>query len=325
MSAWSHAQTLTAALPFARPQVPGGHDVMLEVDIPEGGVLVLECTFLPKPAPLVIVLHGVSGSSKDSYVVRAARAFLRAGFHTARLNQRGSGLGMGKARRLAHAGLGEDLALAVRFLSQRSDVTTIGSLGFSLGGHVALSCAADVADQQERLDKLRALATISAPVDLVDSARGFDALRAGRFTGFYERRMVASLIQRARAVHESGHPVPFLPAALDAITTIRGFDELVTCPSHGFRDVDDSSPRASVAPRLHRIGLPTLMVHANDDPMVPVTALRTLHASARISSAVDVVILPTGGHVGFIEGFTQLWDATSAVHRALLHMKRHLA
>lgn len=326
MSVWSHAQTITAALPFARPHPRGVHDVVEEVLVPGEGALVLACTFLPNPAPLVVVLHGVSGSSQDHYVVRAARAFLRAGFHVARLNQRGSGLGTGKSRRLGHAGLGEDLALAVAHLSKRDDVTAIGALGYSLGGHLALSHAAELAEHSaaERSTKLRAVVSVSAPVDLHESMRAFDSLR-GRFTGVYERRIVASLLERARGMKAFAPEAPFTPEDLARVVTIRDFDAVVTVPSHGFASVDDYYTRASVGPRLGDITVPTLILHAADDPMVPVTALRTLHAAERTSRAIDVVIVPTGGHVGFVEGLTQLWDATGAVGRALAHLKRHLA
>lgn len=325
MSVWSHAQTITAALPFARRHPRGVHDVVEAVAIPgDGGALFVACTFLPNPAPLIVVLHGVSGSSQDHYVVRAARAFVRAGFHVARLNQRGSGLGAGKARTLGHAGLGEDLELAVRALSQRDDVTSIGALGFSLGGHVALSFVADAADDRARLAKLRAVAAVSAPVDLEESTRSFDALRAGRFTGVYERRIVASLIGRARALKANVPASPFELDALGRVTTIRAFDGLVTCPTHGFADVTDYYARASVGQHLHRVAVPSLVLHAADDPMVPVGALRALHEASRTSSAIDVVIVATGGHVGFIERLPHLWDATAAVSRALDHMKRHL-
>ena len=94
MSVWSHAQTLTAAWPFSRGQRRDVDDVTEHIAIPEGGELVVACTFLRAKAPLVVVLHGVSGSSEDHYVVRAGRALVRAGFHVARLNQRGSGLGL---------------------------------------------------------------------------------------------------------------------------------------------------------------------------------------------------------------------------------------
>jgi predicted alpha/beta-fold hydrolase len=325
MSAWwAHAQTVTAALPFSRPRPRGVREAISHIPIPEGGVLVLACTFQPRPAPAIVVMHGVSGSSEDPYVVRAGRAFARAGYHVARYNQRGSGLGMGKALRLGHAGLGEDLELVVQSLSVRADVTSIGAVGFSLGGHVALSFAADAGADGARLKKLRAVAAISAPVDLEESTRALDRLRAGRLTRVYEKRIVTSLIVRARALAAAGHALAFDLAELARTTTLRAFDELVTCPSHGFVDTADYYARASVGPRLAHIAVPTLALHAADDPMVPATALQALHAASRVGPSVDVVILPTGGHVGFVEGIAQLWDATAAVQRALQHMRKHL-
>jgi uncharacterized protein len=250
---------------------------------------------------------------------------VRAGFHVVRMNQRGSGLGMGKARQLAHAGFGEDLAVVLRFLAARDDVTSVGALGFSLGGHVALSLASDLAaDVASVHPKLRAVVSVSAPIDLDESTRQFDALRSGRFTGVYERLIVKSLIERGRALKASTPAAPFALAELEACTSIRAFDDVVTCRTHGFRDVDDYYARASVAPKLARIAVPTLAIHAEDDPMVPVHALRRAHEAADRSAAFDVAIVPTGGHVGFVSSFAHLWDGSTAVSRALEHLRRHL-
>lgn len=325
LSLWAHAQTVTAALPFARP-LPRGltHDVV-ELPLGDGGVLVAACTFHSKRAPAIVVLHGVSGSSEDHYVVRASRALVRAGFHVVRMNQRGSGLGMGKARQLAHAAYSEDLAVVLRFLAPRDDVSSVGAFGFSLGGHVALSLAADVAsDHGDVHPKLRAVVSVSAPIDLDESTRQFDALRTGRFTAVYERLIVKSLIERARALKANAPDSPFTLEELAVCTSIRAFDGVVTIRTHGFRSVDDYYARASVAPKLARIGVPTLAIHAADDPMVPVHALRRAHEAANKSASFDVAILPTGGHVGFVSSLAHLWDGSSAVSRAMDHLRRHL-
>lgn len=316
LSLWAHAQTATAALPFARPLPRGVRHELVELPLDDGGLLVAAATFHENATkPAVVLLHGVSGSSEDHYVVRAARHLARAGFHVARMNQRGSGLGMGKSKRLGHAGFGEDLAIVVGFLSARDDVSSVGALGFSLGGHVALSLAA-----ARGAAKLASVVSVSAPIDLVESTAAFDALRSNRFTGVYERKIVASLLERARALKSA---VPDSPFTLDELTrchSIRAFDEVVTCRSHGFKDVPEYHARASVGPKLPRVDVPTLVIHADDDPMVPVHALRR----AETSSAIDVVILPTGGHVGFVESLGHLFEGSGAVARAVQHFRRHL-
>jgi uncharacterized protein len=325
LSLWAHAQTVTAALPFARPLPRGLRHEVVELPLGDGGVLVAAATFHPERRPCVVVLHGVSGSSEDHYVVRAARALVRAGFHVVRMNQRGSGLGMGKARQLGHAGYCEDLAVVLRFLETRSDVSSVGALGFSLGGHLALSLASDVGDAHAVVHpKLKAVVSISAPIDLDESTRQFDALRTGRFTGVYERLIVKSLIERGRALKAHEPAAPFTLDELERCGSIRAFDDVVTVRTHGFRDVDDYYARASVAPKLARIAVPSLAIHAADDPMVPVRALQRAHAAADRSPAFDVDIVPTGGHVGFVSSFAHLWDASTAVSRALEHLRRHL-
>lgn len=322
-SLWSqaacHAQTLTAALPLRLPLPAGVSSEMVELPIPEGGSLVAACTWQPEPAPAVIVLHGVAGSSDDAYVVRAATALAREGFHVLRLNQRGSGRGKGKARRLYHAGLGEDVALAARFLGVRKDVTAVGALGFSLGGHLALCHAADLSAGRDD-SPLATVVAVSAPVDLHDTMRSFDALRRG-VSGLYERSMMRSLVETARALKKrEGDAAPFTLDELRRVKDVRSFDSLVTVRCHGFRDVAEYHARASVAPRLKDIRLPTLIIHAADDPIVPARALER----AAPSSHVDVVITPNGGHVGFVEGLGQLWGSTAAVARATAHLAHHL-
>ncbi len=318
---WSHVQTATAAFPLAPGLARGVRTEAVEIPLDDAeGALVAVAEWQPRAAPVIVVIHGVAGSSDDGYVVRAARALGRRGWHVLRLNQRGSGRGVGRAARLYHAGLGTDVAVVRRFLEARADVTTVGVLGFSLGGHVALSHAADTGREA---GKLRAVASVSAPVDLAETLRRFDRDRRTA-AAFYERLMVRSLVAAARALHArqraAGVDMPFSPAELDRIVDIRTFDDVVTCRCHGFSGIPDYHARAAVGPRLPLIEVPTLVLHAEDDPIVPVAGLRR----ADRSRAVDVVIVPRGGHVGFVESPAQLFGATAAVARAIAHFERHL-
>lgn len=319
ISLWSHAQTVTAALPLRRALPRNVAHEVVELAIPEGGALIAPCSWQSRRAPAIIVLHGVAGSSEDAYVVRASRELVHAGFHVMRLNQRGSGLGRGRANRLYHAGMVEDVELAARHLASRHDVTGIGALGFSLGGHLALAHAAD-AGEGAVVTPLSAVATISAPVDLAATMRMLDAGRRG-LVGLYEALMVRSLVDKARALRERlGDRAPFSEEDVRRIRSIRTFDDVVTVPANGFRDEADYHARASVGPRLRAIRAPTLMLHAADDPIVPASALTELSAS----DSVVVEMSSSGGHVGFVREVAQLWGATSAVARATAHLMRHL-
>lgn len=313
-TARAHAQTVSAALPLRRPRPQGVVAARVDVPIPEGGVLVAFWEPQPRPAPAVIVLHGVGGSSDDAYVQRAAVALLHAGFSVLRLNQRGTGRGMGRARRLYHAGLGEDLALAVAHLAEDPGVTGIGALGFSLGGHVALRYVVDGAHP-----RLGALATISAPVDLAAGMRAFDEARQG-VGAVYERLIVNSLLEKARALKRAAPTVPFELRDLRAVRDLRSFDAAVTVPCNGFLDTQDYWQRASVAPLLHRVDRPTLMIHADDDTIVPVGPLRAV----AVARDVERRVRPRGGHIGFVDDVRQLWTGSSAVAEAVDFLRAQL-
>lgn len=86
---------------------------------------------------------------------------------------------------------------------------------------------------------------------------------------------------------------------VDRLTTFRAFDDRVTAPLHGFSGVDDYYRRASSRPYLHKIEVPTLLLHARDDPfMLP----STVPAAYELSPAVTLELSDRGGHVGFIGG-----------------------
>lgn len=313
-AASAHAQTVSAALPTRLPRPRGVCAEPVTLPIPEGGELVAVLDRQPRVAPAVVVLHGVGGSSDDAYVQRASVALLHAGFSVLRLNQRGTGRGAGRARRLYHAGLGEDLALAVEHLAQRADVERIGALGFSLGGHVALRHAAD-----EAHPRLRALATVSAPVDLAAGMRAFDEARQS-VGAVYERLIVNSLLDKARALKRATPAVPFELRDLRAVRDIRSFDAVVTVPCNGFADTEDYWRRVSVAPHLHRVTVPTLMIHADDDTIVPVGPLRQV----AVSRSVERRVRPRGGHIGFVDEVRQLWTGSGAVAEAVDFLRAQL-
>ncbi|HEY4220722.1 MAG TPA: alpha/beta fold hydrolase [Myxococcota bacterium] len=312
MTLYAHAQTVTATFPTMARAPAGLVSETLELALVGGGALVALAEWQPRTAPAALIIHGVAGSSDDAYVVRAARALSRRGFHTVRVNQRGSGRGSGKAPVLYHAGLSDDVQVVRAFLEARSDVSSVVLLGFSLGGHVALAHACDVAGDDGRL---AAVCTVSAPVDLAATLAQFEKNANNPFGRIYERLIVKSLATHARALPGTAFSV----AELDSIVSIRAFDHLITCRSHGFVDVADYHAKASVAPRLSRITVPTLMIHAADDPVVPAAPLAHITAS----SSTELVVLPRGGHVGFAHTPAQWFGASHAVLRALAHFERH--
>jgi predicted alpha/beta-fold hydrolase len=321
-------QTVAAALPL-RARLPRGVvDVVVDLELSLGGLpighLVTVQTFLPQKAPAVIVVHGVGGSSDDAYVVRAARFLSLQGFHTVRVNLRGSGRGTGRADALYHAGLSDDLDAAVAHVRAHQDVTAVGVLGFSLGGHAALVHAG-----RGGAHPVDAVCTISAPTDLFDVMNAFQASAAGpRGLSADLRRVLQHLIVqnlKGRAtdlMRRLGPRAPFGAKEIASMRDVRMFDELITVPVHGFSSTTHYYETQSAAPHLHKIAVPTLMFHAEDDPVVPVSGVRESLRSA--SSLVEHHVTRGGGHVGFVGGASGLWGANHAVAHSAEFLRRHL-
>ena len=322
MLRFKHLQTVSSALPW-RDRLPAHvtheHlDLPIDVDKPELGVLVTRATWQPQPAPCVVVLHGVAGGSEDAYVVRAAHVLVRAGFSVVRVNLRGSGLGSGKAAGLYHAALTDDVRVVLQWLAPQERATSLGLLGFSLGGHVSLRTVGELGEKDA--GKLRAVATISSPLDLAVASEHFARSGVHRF---YEKLIVGNLRRHSRALKlREGDRLTMTLRQVDRIKNVNDFDDLVTFPHNGFTSAADFHARASAGPLLARIRVPTLVIHSEDDPIV---AAASVHAWEHTAPAqVRMLWTEHGGHVGFVDGLAQMRSASWAVARALEFLQSHL-
>ena len=326
-----HLQSISALLPTmqARPahmRVEQWRLALPHLPGEDAGTLVVDSIWQPHAAPAVVIIHGAAGISTDGYVLRAAHRFARHGFHVVMPNLRGSGKGIGLSSRLYHAALTADLRCILDVVEVRDDVTRVGLLGWSLGGHVALRYAAEV-EGAPSLDgvtrprgKLASVVTVSAPVDLVETDKSFSS--PGQLRGLYARAILVNLRNYAR--HLKLRERERLTLSIDdcmRLSSIRDYDEKITAPSYGFPNAEAYYERASVAPHLPHIAVPVLAIHAEDDPIVPVAPMR---AHAPRALAIDLVVTRRGGHVGFFEGLSQLWRGSYATERAVEHFERTL-
>jgi predicted alpha/beta-fold hydrolase len=307
-----HVQTLGAALPMHVKTPETARRERMSIPIPRGGRLLAEAYLQPTNVPLAIVLvHGVGGSSESRYMLRAAQAFFAAGHHVLRLNMRGAGASFDSALELSHAGMIEDPALAVAHAASLPGVERVALVGFSLGGNVSLKLAASWGANPPPW--MHRVVSISAPLDLARSSRAFETpamlpYRAYVLAGLREqaRRFAAARPERAR----------YRVDALDAIRTVREYDEMVVAPMHGFFDAAEYYAASSAGPGLPDIHVPTLMLHADDDPMVPLGTLSPW--IDRASKAVTVERTARGGHVGWFARLDRhAFERTWPIERAL--------
>jgi predicted alpha/beta-fold hydrolase len=236
----------------------------------------------PGARNLLLVVHGLGGSVASHYTVPAARAAQSAGVSCLRLNLRGADL---RGNDFYHAGLTADLRAAMAAVP--SQYENIYVLGYSMGGHLALRYAAESPDP-----RVRAVASVCAPLDLELSAADFDRpVRA-----FYRWHVLSGLKAIYAAVGKRRRVHLPVETAL-RVQKMRSWDALVVAPRFGFASAEDYYARVSAAAALPLIALPTLIVAAKADPMIPEATL--LPALRTSSPSIDLRWLTRGGHVGF--------------------------
>lgn len=240
--------------------------------------------------PVVIVLHGLAGSSESHYAGGLLRAVAARGWRGALMHFRGCSGEPNRLTRSYHAGDTGDLHHVVELLRRREPDTPLAVVGYSLGGNVLLKWLGE----QGAAAPVHAAVAVSVPFDL---AAATARLMQG-FSRIYERRLLRCL-QLTLARKCAVVPLPWDAAALAALPSLRAFDEQVTAPLHGFRDADDYYARASCRAYLPRIAVPTLIVHACDDPFLPPAAIPRADA---LAAQVTLELSASGGHVGFVGG-----------------------
>lgn len=294
-SAWApnpHAQTLLAralrphgALRYRRERL----------DTPDQDFLDLD--WMPEPrdgAPLALVLHGLEGSARRRYVRNLCAELHRRGVWPVALNFRACSGTPNLRPRFYHSGETGDLAWVLESLRERFPDRPVGAMGFSLGGNMLLKLLGERGpDAGELVD---AAVAMSVPYDLEAGSRLLDAGGMGRFYTWYFLRSLRRKTRAKRRLLDGRLDLE----AVERTRSLRAFDELATAPLHGFDGADEYYRACSSAPFLAEIRVPTLLLHALDDPFLPQEAL------PREAMADNPWLLPaitdTGGHVGFLEG-----------------------
>jgi predicted alpha/beta-fold hydrolase len=239
------------------------------------------------PRPVVILIHGLTGCEDSIYIRASAAHQLRAGFPVLRLNLRGAGPSRAHCGLHYHAGRSEDLRLMLQGLPP--DVRRAGmvAVGFSLGGNLLLKYLGEAGSRTPIL----AAATVSAPLNLTATAHRIAAPRSALYHWYFLRECQREVLAPASIVTAEERQ-----AALGA-ENLWQFDERFTAPRNGFAGAADYYRRNSAQLFIDEIAVPTLLIHALDDPIVPDEPYREYdwHRNRCL-----LPMLPAkGGHVGF--------------------------
>jgi len=303
-----HFQTIASHLLPRTVALPPSEERLIEV---APGIQVrCECHWQPdsstnstddhRDALTVIAVHGLEGSSDSQYLRGVAQKALALGMNAVRMNQRNCGGTEALAPTLYHSGLSSDVGAVVQTLITTDGLTRVALVGYSMGGNLVLKLAGEWGGSRA---ELRAVAAVCPALDLAASA---DALH-DRANRLYELHFVRRLKQRL-ALKAKLFPEHFSVSAANGASSVRAFDNQVTAPFSGFLDANDYYSQAAAANVVDRIAVPTVVVHAADDPFIRI--LPATRAKLLANPHIHYHETASGGHCAFLaapNGYDGYW------------------
>jgi predicted alpha/beta-fold hydrolase len=284
-----HAQTIYPVF-LSKPAVPVRRE---RIDTPDGDFWDFDWLDAPADAgaPLVVLFHGLEGSSNSHYARSLFAHLARRQWHGVVPLFRGCGGEPNRRLRAYHSGDFEEIAAMLAAIRARFD-GTIYAAGVSLGGSALINWLGR--EGTRAADTVRAAATASVPLDLMAAGIAIDR----GFNLVYATHFLHTLKPKALAMAKR------FPGALDAARiararTLWAFDDAVTAPMHGFKGADDYWTRASSKPWLASVDVPALVINARNDPFVPAASLPS---QAEVAPRVLLEQPAQGGHAGFMTG-----------------------
>ena len=286
-----HLQTIWPALCGPRLERPLPPYRRERWDTPDADFIDVDWLQGPPSQTLLVLFHGLEGSSASHYALAFADYARRQGLAFVVPHFRGCSGELNRGPRAYHSGDFEEIGWILARLRQQHQGALL-AVGVSLGGNALLRWAEEAGSQAARV--LTALASVSAPLDLAASGR---AIGRGLNRLIYTRRFLSTM--KPRALQKlAQHPGLFKAQALHAVRDLYEFDNVFTAPLHGFRNTEDYWARASAKPHLQRIRIPALVLNACNDPFVPAGCL----PRPPLGDWVTLWQPQQGGHVGFPSG-----------------------
>lgn len=290
-----NAQTIWAATQARRRLVPARGAVVWareRWEAPDGDFIDVDTTAHASApgAPMLVLFHGLEGSSASAYAEAFADVAEAWGVPLAVPHFRGCSGELNRAPRAYHSGDHAEIDWILRRLAGAQPDRALLAAGVSLGGNALLRWAGEQGTQAAAV--VKAVAAICSPLDL---AAGGQAIGRGFNRLVYTRMFLRTMVPKALA-KLAQHPGLFDRNALLAARDLYAFDNVFTAPLHGFRNTEDYWTRASAKPLLHAIRVPALALNARNDPFVPAASLP---GPADVAAGVTLWQPAQGGHVGF--------------------------
>jgi predicted alpha/beta-fold hydrolase len=254
----------------------------------------------PRDLPIIVIVHGLEGSSDSNYVWGIAEKAWTRGFHSVRMNQRNCGDTERLTPTLYNSGLSGDYRAVLEELIA-DGFTQIFFAGYSMGGNLVTKMAGEWGGAPPA--ELRGVCAVCPAMDLSACA---DALEETE-NYLYQRHFVKGLMNRYQRKAEL-FPERYSRNGFGPIRTVREFDDAITAPNFGYKDAEDYYEHAGAKRVIGQVSVPMLMITAKDDPFVPYESF--LRAGVDRNPQVRFVAPEHGGHCGFISrwaGAERFW------------------
>ncbi len=294
-----HLQTIAGLLLPRTDSLPELQSQLIEVEAATAarGASFVLCHCHWQPAKVrserltMVIVHGLEGSSSSPYVRgNSARAW-KAGCNVVRMNMRSCGAGKDLSPTIYHAGRSEDVAAVMAELARTHLIRSFALVGYSMGGNLVLKLAGELGGAPPAY--LKAVVGVSPLMDLDASAAALHEPQ----NRLYESRFLGDLIKHIRHMAEL-YPDLYTADSLDKIRTMRQFDDQIVARYGGFTDADDYHRSVASSNWVQDITVPTLILHALDDPFIRMTA--ETRAKLRANCRVRLVETRHGGHCAFL-------------------------
>ncbi len=302
-----HWQTVAGMyLPFRAPpyqahchfvELDDGDQIAVHEDLPDNGLA----------SRIVLLIHGLGGCYASPYVRRVAARLSAVGIGVARMDQRGCGAGRRVARHMCHAGRSDDVGAVIRFLAARHPQARLMLCGFSLGGNLVLRWLGTAS--RDALQPVDFALAVAPPIHLADCVASLQRGVNHLYDRFFTRRLWRDYQVRTRvgkyvlarpddrtSCGPGQLPDPGLEVALRMPKNLYELDQVLTAPLGGFASAEAYYEFASSLPYLAKVSVDTLIIAAEDDPMIPAQ----IFARAALSPSVRLLMTRYGGHVGYV-------------------------
>lgn len=296
-----HAQTIGASFVPRKFALPAGEERLFRVDSQTQLKGICHWQEGKRPdVPVIVIVHGLEGSSESNYSRGIADKASQRGFHAVRMNQRNCGGSERLTPTLYNSGLsGDYLAVLTELL--REGFGKIFFVGYSMGGNLATKMAGELGQSAPK--QLRGVAVVCPALDLSACA---DALEK-RENYLYQRHFVRGLMARYQR-KAMLFPDQYSRDGFGPIRTVRAFDDAITAPHFGYKDAEEYYQAAGAKKVIANVRVPVLLITAQDDPFVPYESL--LRARVNENPCVEFVAPEHGGHCGFVSrwsGAERFW------------------